>query len=297
MRLPLFASIAAVVLALPLVAVAAPAAVAPSCDEAHADAIALGLVPEFDVSAAPCQGIRPGGALILRAGPIEMPYCSMSFLVTDGESLYVTTAGHCVEDSLGVPSVGDRVSAHGVPGTFGTVVYQWCEGAALNGGCSVGTDFGIIRIDDDKRGYASAAMCGWGAPTGGTFTGEHGVMDDARVVKHFGWGMGVAAPDAGINFGGVFAQPANPATQAREGVLVESSGDTALIMTAAFSGDSGSGVMVTGLPDVAGLTEPEPQALGVLTHISSAGIYVQRLDTGLARAGAELGKTFTLVSA
>ena len=285
---------------------------APAPAQGHAPGcghpVMAGLVPQHDVSAAPCPGIRPGGALILRFTPMEMVYCTMAFLVTDGADLYVATAGHCVDPSLGVPGLGERVSAHGVPGTFGTVVHQWCEGTdsvgeltgdlVRGGGCAPGTDFALIRIDADKRAYASPAMCAWGAPTGGVFTQQAAIYADAPlVVQHFGWGMGLAAADLGWNWGGVFAQPANPATQAREGLLIETDETIALVESAAISGDSGSGVLVTGLPDPLTLTEPAPQALGVLTHISVGGIgFVQRLDFALARAGAEMGTTFALVT-
>lgn len=79
---------------------AAPAAylAAPALKEAACDVYAIGLLPQHDVSLAPCQGIRPGGALILRAGPFELVYCTLSFIVTDGQDLYIATAGHCVED-------------------------------------------------------------------------------------------------------------------------------------------------------------------------------------------------------
>lgn len=234
----------------------------------------------------PCGGIRPGGALVLRfnVGPYlyESPYCSLAFLVTDGTDLYVSTAGHCVEDSLGVPGLGARVSAWGVPGEFGTVAYQWCEGTAVNGGCGIGTDFGLIRIDADKRAYARPDMPFWGAPTAGVYT-VHDNSVPARVVQHFGWGVGLG------DVGGSAGTPTgNPATQARAGVLWNSVPKShAQIETAAISGDSGSGVLVE--------TADGPQALGVLTHIAGAYTAVQRMDASLARASAETGKTFTLV--
>lgn len=244
------------------------------------------------MSLAPCPGIRPGGALILRFTPLEMVYCTMAFIVTDGSDLFVATAGHCVDSELGVPGVGERVSAHGVPGTFGTVAYQWCEGGdSLGQGCGVGTDFALIRIDGDKHAFVSPEMCAWGAPSGGVFTGTYFVGGGPPLVaQHFGWGMGVAAADVGWNWGGVSAQPANPVTQPRTEVLVEADETVALMEGPAFSGDSGSGVMV--LDPLGG----EPRALGVLTHVSNAGNFVQRLDHALAKAGAETGRTFTLVT-
>lgn len=290
-------------LALPLLALALLPLAAPATafDRALCTAeIASPVNPGDITSLAPCPGIGPGSALVFRFGfgdvALEETYCTMAFLVTDGRDLYVATAGHCVEDSLGVPSVGDRVSAHGVPGTFGTVVHQWCDGQAVNGGCGAGTDFGLILVDDDKRSYAHADVCRWGAPTGGLYTADEG----AGFVQHFGWG---AAMGSSAHFGatapGIDANPGNPATQARQGVLLDPRGleSAALVETAAISGDSGSGVLVTPEMVIPALVQPEAQALGVLTHISAGGLaFVQRLDVSLARAGAEMNREFTVVS-
>jgi hypothetical protein len=255
--------------------------------------VAFRSLDEADDALAPCRGIRPGGALILRSGPLEIVYCSMSFIVTDGTDVYISTAGHCVDEEFGVPSLGERASAHGVPGTFGTVAYQWCEGRVSNGPCTQGADFGLIRVDADKLDYVSREMCTWGAPDGLHTTG----VELGREIRHFGWGMGVAAADVGANVDGRTIQPANPATQARRGVgaFGEAGTSHALIRAPAFSGDSGSGVLISEPIGQVTLKEPPAQALGVLTHVRSDGIVVvQRLDASLARAGADLGGTFTL---
>lgn len=139
-------------------------------------------------------------------------------------------------------------------------------------------------------------MCGWGAPDSLFTAQEEAAYDgDVELVQHFGWGNGITGAGIGWNGFGVFAQPANPATQPREGLLIEVNETIALIETAAFSGDSGSGVLVLDAPPP-GSTQPgAPQALGQLTHITVGGLgFVQRLDFALERAGAEMGKTFTL---
>lgn len=247
----------------------------------------------------PCPGIRPGGALVLRVGPyqfgpapfqMDFVYCSMAFIVTDGTDLYVATAGHCVDGATSGFDVGDRQQALGVPGTFGTVVYKWCEGQAANGGCGPGRDFGLIKIDADKRAYVNAAMCHWGAPSGGLFTASD---TELRSIEHFGWGIGIGDPA-----GGVGVPTGNPATQARRGVALDATNETyVLVNTAAISGDSGSGVMVADLDLSPLAVSADPQALGVLTHISVGGMaFVQRLDVSLERAGAALGKDLTLVT-
>ncbi|HWH08199.1 MAG TPA: hypothetical protein VNX21_03300 [Candidatus Thermoplasmatota archaeon] len=289
-----------VLLALTLLA---PAEGLPAPKAADCELLAAAAVWPGDVgSLAPCPGIGPGSALVLRIGPyswlpaqVEEAYCSMAFVVTDGTDLYVATAGHCVEDSLGVPSLGERVSAHGVPGTFGTVAYQWCEGQAANGGCAAGTDFGLIRIDADKRSYVHAEMCRWGKASG-VYTATSG----SGFVQHYGWGLVLgSSTHLGANKDDVHVMPGNPATQARQGLLVDPTftASSALIETAGISGDSGSGVLATSQIVVPGLTAPEAKALGVFTHVSVGGIgIVQRLDVSLAKAGADMGKTFTLVT-
>lgn len=284
------------------VAASIPNAAFPDCDDAIAVSLG-GSLPAYPVdhpTLNPCPGIRPGGALVLRVGPyqfgpapfqMDFVYCSMSFIVTDGADLYVATAGHCVDRATSGFDVGDRQQALGVPGTFGTVVYKWCEGQAANGGCGAGRDFGLIRIDADKRAYVNAAMCHWGAPTGGLFTEFDREM---RSIEHFGWGIGLGDPTGGVGF-----PVGNPATQARRGLTLDATNETfVLVETAAISGDSGSGVLVAPL-DLSPLARADaPQALGVLTHISVGGIaIVQRLDASLERAGDALGKTFTVVDA
>lgn len=245
-----------------------------------------------DPPLAPCPGIRPGGALVVHplGKGVDMAYCSMAFIVTDGEDLYVATAGHCVDPAAGH---GPRFSAHGVPGEFGTLAYRWCEGTDARGeGCGVGSDFALIRVDEDKRQHVSAAMCHWGAPTGGLFRGWD---SELRAVQHFGWGVVVGDASANV------ATVGNPATQAREGLGVDfSDPGYAVLVTPATVGDSGSGVLVVPFDpeERAPLTPDErPQALGVLTHVSGGVVYAQRLDASLLRAGMALGKPLRLVTA
>ncbi len=240
---------------------------------------------------APCQGIRPGGALILRAEPFEFVYCSLAFLVTDGTHVYATTAGHCVAEEFGVPTLGEQVSAHGVPGTFGEVVYQWCEGEALNGGCGAGSDFALIRIDTAAKHFANPAMCTWGAPSG-IFTASD---ETPRELRHFGWGLGFGGGAAGVGTSERTIQPGNPATQARRSIGFDFSRSRAVLGAgAAVSGDSGSGVLVSELPELPSTDQPAPRALGILTHLGAGTIVIQRLDASLAKAGEAMGKTFTL---
>lgn len=221
-----------------------------------------------------CIGIRPGGALVLKAGGFELAYCTMAFIITDGTDLYVATAGHCVDEELGVPT--EDIQAHGVDEPIGDLAYQWCEGSdSLGQGCDAGTDFALIRLNEEVHDEVEAAMCHWGAPTGGIFEQRD---TQPRTVQHFGWGMVLGEPASPLIVAG------NPATQDREGIGVDFSQETyALVESPASSGDSGSGVLVDELDTPLQVRE-DPQALGVLTHVSATGVIVQFLDESLAKA-------------
>jgi hypothetical protein len=236
--------------------------------------------------------VRPGGALIVKSGDFDVVYCTMAFLVTDGTDVYLTTAGHCTLEEYGVPSIGQQTYANGVEGAIGTVVYTWCEGRAANGGCGAGTDFGMIRLNSNGLKHANPAMCDWSAPSG-VFT-DHDL--NVRETRHTGWGSGVGGAGAGTKINGQLVQPGNPVTQSRRSIGVDFSDDNvALGWGAAIPGDSGSGVLVTDLPQVPSMHQPAAQALGVMTHISVGGLmFIQRLDVSLAKAGKDLHKAFSL---
>ncbi len=241
---------------------------------------------------APCQGVRPGGALIVKSGDIDIIYCTMSFLVTDGIDVYLSTAGHCTLEELGAPSLGEDVFAHGVKGAIGKVAYTWCEGQAANGGCGGGTDFGLIKLNANGVKNASPVMCTWTAPSG--IFGDHDTL--VRETRHFGWGSGIGAVGAGTTLNGRIVQPANPLTQSRHSLGIDFTDETIVLgWGAAIPGDSGSGILVTELPNPPSLVQPKARALGTLTHISAGGLMIiQRLDASLAKAGRDMHRAFKL---
>ncbi len=233
-----------------------------------------------------CPGIRPGSALVLPAGPVDLAYCTLAFLIEDNNgTLYAATAGHCVDPDLGAPTEDIRV--HGVDQPIGDVAFEWCEGGDSTGqGCGVGMDFALIELNDPFQPdspafnkdlydeHVNPAMCHWGAPTGGIFDVQ--AHDDSPMaVQHFGWGMIFGHPLSPL------VLTANPATQDREGIAIDYADDTALVQTAAFSGDSGSAALIDDL-DIPLQVREDPQALGVITHISNAGTFVQLLDASLS---------------
>ncbi|HYZ93499.1 MAG TPA: hypothetical protein VFA34_14085 [Actinomycetota bacterium] len=241
---------------------------------------------------APCQGVRPGGALIVKSGEFDVIYCTMAFLVTDGTDVYLTTAGHCTLEEFGVPTLGQDTYAHGVDGPIGKVVYTWCEGRAANGGCGGGTDFGMIKLNANGVKHANPAMCGWSAPAG--IFRDHDLV--VRETRHTGWGSGIGGAGAGTRLNGQLVQPGNPITQSRRSIGIDFSDDNAVLgWGAAIPGDSGSGMLVTDLPQAPSTHQNAPNALGVLTHISAGGLQIiQRLDVSLAKAGRDLHARFSL---
>lgn len=108
--------------------------------------------------------IRPGAQM-------THPYrCSFNFLFTDGEALYIGTAGHCTE------KLGERVNASGV-GSFGEVVYRVSQGGP--------DDFALVEIDQDKVSLAEPTVCGVGGPS----ATNDGHYPSGEAVYEYGWGF------------------------------------------------------------------------------------------------------------
>lgn len=245
----------------------------------------LATAHDTDPSSVACSGIRPGGALVQRLGPVENVYCSIAFLFTNGTHTVAATAGHCVgEESL--------VQVHGVPGYAGEVVFRMCGGSSsATSGCQVGQDFALIEIYPEKTGYVDPAMCTWGAPDGGVQESP----TTFRLGQHFGWGIGFGQAGATVNH--EIAGVGNPATQARAGPVTYTDDGFVHVASAASPGDSGSPLMTRNMP-TDGSVHGEQTALGVITHISVGNnVIAQRLDAGITNAEDELGTDFTLLGA
>lgn len=117
-----------------------------------------------------CQGIRPGAALL--SG------CTVNYVFTDGQDLYMGTAGHCHSEgdaAVIVKAGNDRVH-------IGDVVFSTGDGG-------VGDDFALIKIRDAVESRVHPEMCDWGGPTGT----HHGSIL-GRGVLQTGHGSGVAPP-------------------------------------------------------------------------------------------------------
>lgn len=97
--------------------------------------------------------------------------CTMNFVFTDGNRLFVGTAGHCSH------TVGERASAPGI-GEFGTIVYRRLEG---------NDDFALIRIDASKEANVDPTVPRWGGPSGVTVPADTLIGDPIAL---YGWGTG-----------------------------------------------------------------------------------------------------------
>lgn len=270
----------------------------------------------------PCAGIRPGGALVYDT--IALPWtgnfdppkegmrtvgCTIGFLVTDGARVYATTAGHCTE---GYGGVGGRARTLGPAGEFGTVVFSQCVPMP---GCDVGYDFGLIQLDKDKVDLADPRVLGWAAP--------ERIFTDARqgdhTVRHFGWGWGVGSGPYTVDGDGILVSPNNPATQRRQGAMLQAdqnlliaadpyvmaaSGGAignapwdrfAVVRVAISPADSGSPVLALDDPLAPTDQSSGTQALGMFGRILPSGaLSVERVDAGLESAGQELHRRFRL---
>lgn len=173
----------------------------------------------YDDSCSSGGAIRPG----VRAGG-----CTLSWILTDGANLYVTTAGHC-------GSVGTNFSVAGI-GTIGTIVFKESNFDVANL-----RDWAFIRINPALHGSIEPTMIHYGGPYSGSRLAG---FDPVRPpipgdgVFQYGHGRGLGEEDA---------------TKARTGVV-------AAVLPTAFvypgevgEGDSGSPVrFATG--EAAGIT-------------------------------------------
>lgn len=186
--------------------------------------------------------IRPGAQM-------TYPYlCTFNFLFTDGDALYIGTAGHCTDEEE------QRISAAGV-GSFGTVVYRIDEGGP--------DDFALIEIDADKAAQAEPTVCGLGGPTGT----NDGHYPSGATVYEYGWG---------------FATGVHPASRERVHTVLQNSTEFPSWNGAGSGGDSGAplltatgeayAVHTTGITPVAGVAlEGGPHIQHVLELTRQAG--------------------------
>ncbi len=190
--------------------------------------------------------IRPGAQM-------TQPYsCTFNFLFTDGEVLYIGTAGHCTEE------LGERVSAAGV-GSFGSVVYRINEGGP--------DDFALIEIDADKAELAEPRVCGVGGPT----ATNDGHYPSGGEVYEYGWG---------------FATGVHPGSRERVHSVLDNSTTFPGWNGAGSGGDSGAPVLTvtgeayavhtTGITPLAGIAlEGGPHIQHVLDLTGQAGFELE----------------------
>lgn len=99
--------------------------------------------------------IQPGARFW--SGAPNVAWCTLNFVFTDAAGeVYIGTAGHCFRGL----AMGARSSAPGI-GEFGAVVYAEEYSDPLRW-----MDFGLIRVDEDKRHLVDPAVRVYGGPTG-----------------------------------------------------------------------------------------------------------------------------------
>ena len=174
--------------------------IAPRCVRLIAVVLALAS-SAIHPAAANARPLAPGA-------PMSAPNaCTLGFVFTDGDRLYLSTAAHCTT------ATGNRVEAPGV-GPFGSVVLRRSE-----------DDIAFIRVDQDKEHLVEPVVQGRGAPTGVAISGQTGLGDELVLT---GQGIGVST----------MAE-----TRSRPGVLITQDERRFTADAPAIFGDSGGPVI------------------------------------------------------
>lgn len=119
--------------------------------------------PAFDLTCP--AAIRPGAA---------SNSCTLNFVVTDGEKLYIGGAGHCA-------GLGKRLRVAGVPGEVGTAVHRAC--------CGLAGDWVFFEIDPEDEASVDPTMCRYGGPVAGAL-GASRMPIPGELALHYGHGRG-----------------------------------------------------------------------------------------------------------
>jgi hypothetical protein len=186
--------------------------------------------------------------------------CTWNFLFkgSDGRK-YMGTAGHCLI------SEGEKVWKAGGASVKGLIDGDEVRvGEAVYGVNDLQRDFGLVRLD--KGVPASPKMCHFGGPSAGAVDPPNGTL-----LHHYGNGL-------------IYGDTVPARTSVAADVLNDQW--TTYSVGAALFGDSGSAV----------ITE-DGNAVGVLVHLSAAGVGISRLTPHLQRAEAKLGIDFRLQTA
>ena len=186
--------------------------------------------------------------------------CTWNFLFkgSDGRK-YMGTAGHCLV------SGGEKAWPQGGARVKGLIDGDEVRiGEAAYGVRDGRRDFGLVRLD--KGVPVSAKMCHFGGPSGDAIDPENGTL-----LHHYGNGL-------------IYGDTVPARTSVAADVLNDPW--TVYSVGPALFGDSGSAV----------ITE-DGNAVGVLVHLSAAGVGISRLAPHLERAEAKLGIDFKLQTA
>ena len=236
------------------------------------------------------DGIGPGSYLLVERSDGTF-ICTANYVWTDTSATtsYLGAAGHCFlpadpvtgepEDDVEAGSnqwvqrvqvcvsgcaFGGQLGAvfSGELQDLGEVVYA----RQVTGDADVGHDFGIVTIPTDLLGLVRPAMPVWGGPTGVDTIGAQ--------VCHYG--------NAAV-LGETFP------TKARTGLGLFEEDGAWFAATPSFQGDSGSAV--NNCDGVTGTT-----AVGILTHLTLAGVAGTTVARAIEMVQADLGVTLSVVT-
>lgn len=224
-----------------LVSAAAPPAITSPCAP----------VPDAAGVDTTCAPIRPGARMANG--------CTLNFVLTDGERLYIGTAAHCVAFPMDL-RVADAA------GDFGDLAWR---GSA--------NDAALFRIDVEDESRVSPTMSRFGGPT----SSEPKEPTYGEIVMHYGHGASAGTREE---------------TRARAGPVVFPNDDPLaeypqfVYVSNADGGDSGSPVVLaTG--EAAGILV----AAGPVLGYAPALLFATPMTRAIAEAEAALGVELTIV--
>jgi hypothetical protein len=202
--------------------------------------------------------VRPGE----RVDPVDgSGWCTLNFVVTDGDDYWIGTAGHCFDEN-------ERVQVNDEP--IGTVVAAEFAGFGAE-------DWAFVHVDEEHEDDVNPTVRSWGGPLAApTLAGD--ATRQARPapgdpVTHYGHGQEFDGDQA----------------KSRAGVTVLPFVNSFVFVSDVDGGDSGSPVL-TG----------QGQAVGIVTgHVATGDpveqVYAYKFQPALFALESELGKDLSMV--
>lgn len=286
------------VLGLALAPVAGAGTTTPHGSEGTATPLAVDLSGHDDrtttvspaaLRAEPAVDVGPGTLLVITIPDAGAFACSANFVWEAGDTRYLGAAGHCFlpPDAATTHGKGQRYDPTDVTVracvrdcSFGGLTGQVLEGELVElgsvayarqteGGSDIGSDFGLVQLPPEVP--VRTAMPAFGGPSGAAR------LQPGDLVCHYG---------NGVVFGEAWP------TMGRTGLGLTSVTDVFTFAGAASPGDSGAAVQtcVAGADGLRGTA-----AVGVLTHLTSAGVAGTTLERARHLVARDAGFGVTVV--